>query len=385
MKDKEAQGIVGCLGLVLLGTVVWLIWQAVKWVASDWHWAWGLGSIVVVPALTVVVAIAWRISQPIAPSETPETWLTAVGVSITLVLTALVLFQGWGTAVFALVLAAPGPITLAFTPDWLELPRLWPARPAVAATAANRRTRLLTLASALVICVVSLEVGRTSPAEADQQTAGRPAARVSTAPTSPPPPSTPAASPATSPAAPSPTAPKPPDTPADRLDMKAGQSGWAVDSEEYDSASDYVKDVCKTFKDGPLEVSDTWVTPGQYLAELDEPTKDEKKILRSGVPQLCPKWWPQVKQSMNGTYERFIDNGTYDVAAKGGFGVMPPGTYRSQGGPLGDIADCYWERTTGSGDIIDNNFVTVARAITVTVRTGELFTTEECGVWMPVK
>ncbi|MER5384273.1 hypothetical protein ABT040_29045 [Streptomyces sp. NPDC002688] len=384
MKDKEAQGIVGCLGIVLLGTVVWLIWQAAKWVASDWHWAWGLGSIVVVPALTVAVAIAWRVSQPIAPSETPETWLTAVGVSVTLVLTAIVLFQGWGTAAFALLLAAPVPITLAFTLDWLELPRLWPSRPVPAATAAGRHARLLTLAGALVICLVSLEVGRTSPAEADQQTASRPAARVSAAPTSPPPPSTPAASPSTSSATPSPTEPELPDTPADRLDMKAGQSGWAVDSEEYDSASDYVNDVCKTFKDGPLEVSDTWITPGQYLAEQDELTQDERKILRSGVPQLCPKWWPQVKQSMNNTYKRFIDNGTYDVAAKGGFGVMPPGTYRSEGGPLGAITDCYWERTTGSGDIIDNKLITAARAITVTVRPGELFTSEDCGVWKPV-
>ncbi|MFD5635596.1 hypothetical protein ACFWJM_15855 [Streptomyces sp. NPDC127077] len=385
MKDKEAQGIVGCLGVVLLGVLVWLIWQAVKWVASDWHWAWGLGSIGLVPALTVVVAIAWRISQPIAPSVTPETWLTAVGVSITLVLTALVLFQGWGTAVFAIVLAAPGPIALAFTPDWLELPRLWPVRSAAAAAAAGRRTRLLTLVGALALCAVSLEVGRTAPAEADQQTASQPAVRVSAAPASPSPSSTPAASPAASSAAPSPMVSKLPDAPADRLDMKAGQSGWTVDSDEYDSASDYVKDVCKTFKDGPLEVSDTWVTPGQYLAEMDEPTQDEKKILRSGVPQLCPKWWPQVKQSMNASYERFIDNGTYDVAAKGGFGVMLPGTYRSEGGPLGAIADCYWERTTGSGDIIDNNLVTAARAITVTVRAGELFTSQDCGVWKPVR
>ncbi|MFJ3248411.1 hypothetical protein [Streptomyces sp. NPDC086782] len=249
----------------------------------------------------------------------------------------------------------------------------------------GRRTRLVTLASALAVCVVALQVGRNAPAEADQEAAGASAARVSASPTPSPSPSASAASPATSSAAPSPTEPEFPDTSAGRLDKKAYESGWVVEAEDYGSASEYTNDVCQTFKDGPMALGGWWATPGQYLAEQAGLTKDEEKILRSGIPQLCPKWWPQVKRAMDDTYERFIDDGTYDVAAKGGFGVMPPGTYRSEGGPLGNIADCYWERTTGSGDIVDNNFVTVARSITVTVKTGELFTTENCGVWKPVE
>ncbi|MFJ3248410.1 hypothetical protein [Streptomyces sp. NPDC086782] len=136
MQDKEAQGLVGCLGIVLLGVAVWLIWKAVQWVAGDWHWAWGLGSVAVVPALSFAVVVAWRVPQPIVPTDSRETWLTAIGVSVTLTLTALVLLKGWGTAIFALVLAAPGPIALAFTPEGLQLPRLWPPRPGAATAAA---------------------------------------------------------------------------------------------------------------------------------------------------------------------------------------------------------------------------------------------------------
>ncbi|WP_326594241.1 hypothetical protein [Streptomyces brevispora] len=241
----------------------------------------------------------------------------------------------------------------------------------------GRRIRLLTLVGSLLICIVGLQIGRNAPAEAEHEAAGVSAVRASATSTPSPSSSTPAAVPSKE--------TEFPDTPAGRLDKKAHESGWVVDSEEYASASGYTNDVCQTFKGGTVELGDRWVTPGQHLAEGAGLTKDEEKVLRSGVPQLCPRWWPQVLRTMNDTYERFIGDGTYDVAPKGGFEVMPPGAYRSEGGPLGDIMDCYWERTTGSGDIIDNNFVTVARSITVTVRAGELFTSENCGVWKPVK
>lgn len=50
------------------------------------------------------------------------------------------------------------------------------------------------------------------------------------------------------------------------------------------------------------------------------------------------------------------------------------------------MKDCYWERTTKSGNIIDNNLATSAREITVTIRTSDgQFTSERCAVWKPVK
>ncbi|MEU2981473.1 hypothetical protein ABZ678_32195 [Streptomyces hirsutus] len=244
----------------------------------------------------------------------------------------------------------------------------------------GRRRRLATLASTLLVCALVLQLDSDAT-----DTVSAPTEKVSAPPTSSPSPSAVAASPLASPPAPSPTEPEFPDTPAGRLDKKAYESNWEVEGEEYASASEYVNDVCQKLKGGLVELGDWWFTPEQYLAEEGELTKDRKKILRSGIPQLCPKRWPQVERAMNKTYKRAISNGTYDVAAKGGPEVMPPGTYRTDGGPLGDITDCYWERTTGSGEIVDNNFATVARSITVTVRRGELFTTSDCGVWMPVE
>ncbi|MFF7889516.1 hypothetical protein ACH40F_53565 [Streptomyces sp. NPDC020794] len=71
------------------------------------------------------------------------------------------------------------------------------------------------------------------------------------------------------------------------------------------------------------------------------------------------------------------------------FGVLPrttsdvqeigPGTYQAKG----EFSDCYWERTSQSGNIIENKFVTQARALTVTLRVGELFK-NECGTFKPV-
>ena len=62
--------------------------------------------------------------------------------------------------------------------------------------------------------------------------------------------------------------------------------------------------------------------------------------------------------------------------------TIQPGTYRSSG----RMEDCYWERTSESGEIIDNNFATSARSITVTIRSSDgQFTSESCNVWKPVK
>lgn len=58
---------------------------------------------------------------------------------------------------------------------------------------------------------------------------------------------------------------------------------------------------------------------------------------------------------------------------------IPAGTYRSQPG----VSDCYWERATGSGETIDNEFVTFAGdGAVVTVRSGEYLIVEaKCGTW----
>jgi hypothetical protein len=49
------------------------------------------------------------------------------------------------------------------------------------------------------------------------------------------------------------------------------------------------------------------------------------------------------------------------------------------------VSDCYWERTSPGGDIIDNDFVTHATAgVTVTIKaTDGTFTSDGCGAWLP--
>ncbi|BCW36047.1 hypothetical protein StoSoilA2_21030 [Arthrobacter sp. StoSoilA2] len=61
--------------------------------------------------------------------------------------------------------------------------------------------------------------------------------------------------------------------------------------------------------------------------------------------------------------------------------TMEPGTYKTK--PA--VTDCYWSRSTGGGDIIDNNFVGFAPdGVTVTVYTGEGFISHRCGVWTKI-
>ncbi|MFG2359393.1 hypothetical protein [Streptomyces sp. NPDC048521] len=83
---------------------------------------------------------------------------------------------------------------------------------------------------------------------------------------------------------------------------------------------------------------------------------------------------------------RQMSEGSYEIGTKprsgdGEVEVALPGTYVLQD----PLPDCYWERSTEGGDIIENRFVTAAKRLTVTVRVGELFTSRECGTWSLVK
>ncbi|WP_198318400.1 PASTA domain-containing protein [Arthrobacter sp. YN] len=61
--------------------------------------------------------------------------------------------------------------------------------------------------------------------------------------------------------------------------------------------------------------------------------------------------------------------------------TMEPGIWKTKPG----AKDCYWSRTTGGGDIIDNNFVGFAPdGVTVTVYAGEGFESSRCGTWTKI-
>lgn len=97
----------------------------------------------------------------------------------------------------------------------------------------------------------------------------------------------------------------------------------------------------------------------------------EEDEYRLAIKHLCPKYLKTWKRAQGGFGE-----GTHTVGKD-----IKPGTYRTVDRP---VSDCYWERSTGSGDIIANNFINNAPAgVTLTVRRGEGFTSRGCGSWVP--
>lgn len=169
------------------------------------------------------------------------------------------------------------------------------------------------------------------------------------------------------------------------FDRMADGRGWVVDGLYAGSASRFVHDICESM---PVSPEDKPSRP-QRLAEGGNLDGDGKAILEAGIPKFCPKWEGVLKQAVSGDYDRWFAEGTYVVEAKPGppdpetgDEAIAPGTYRT----TGKVEDCYWERTSRSGEILDNQFATAAQEITVTVRSGDgSFTTEGCGMWRPVK
>ncbi|MDX5526067.1 hypothetical protein PV677_35965 [Streptomyces sp. DE06-01C] len=172
----------------------------------------------------------------------------------------------------------------------------------------------------------------------------------------------------------------PPEPPAaaltaeEKVDALAEAEGWLPD----EVASAYVADICATLTDqeesGPGAVQ--WLT-------LDETDAEHAAVLKAGVPLLCPEWSKTVTEVL-GAGVRFYSDGTYRVTGKPGSAAdaIAPGRYRV----VGTLEDCYWERTSRGGEILDNGFATSARDITVTIRPSDgQFTARGCGVWKPVE
>jgi hypothetical protein len=190
--------------------------------------------------------------------------------------------------------------------------------------------------------------------------------------------------------------PEYPPTPAGEFDKLADSKGWQVGI-HYTSPSAFVQDICDSLPDSAADSS----TRPQWLVESGQMDGYGAVVLQAGVPKLCPEWTSAVKEAVAGRYDQWFGDGSYEVSSKpphtndaadvqagtfdydetSGFSRIPPGTYRVKG----QIKDCYWERTSSSGEILDNNFATSAREITVTVRESDgQFTSERCGVWKPV-
>lgn len=58
--------------------------------------------------------------------------------------------------------------------------------------------------------------------------------------------------------------------------------------------------------------------------------------------------------------------------------TIRPGTYVTY-----DVEGCYWERLDAAGEIIDNNFISAAPRVEVTIRaTDYAFNSEDCALWV---
>lgn len=172
------------------------------------------------------------------------------------------------------------------------------------------------------------------------------------------------------------------------FDKLADEKGWAVDS-TYATASAYVADICESMSSQQGHGTE----PGGWLAERVE--GDQPAILRAGMPSLCPKWSKVALKALGGDYEWTYPDNTYVVKAKPKrpdhipdsdaedvIQEIGPGMYRVKG----QLEDCYWERTSRDGEILDNNLAAPAQEITVTIRAGDgQFRSENCGIWRAVK
>jgi hypothetical protein len=96
------------------------------------------------------------------------------------------------------------------------------------------------------------------------------------------------------------------------------------------------------------------------------------------IAVFCPQYQVAVDAAI-----RQVGEGKYSVGVEATpFGVSPrviaAGTYRIE-----SASDCYWARSTSSGDIIDNDFIGNAPgAVIVRINAGEGFETSGCRAWV---
>lgn len=153
-------------------------------------------------------------------------------------------------------------------------------------------------------------------------------------------------------------------------------------------AYEYHLSACKTLRDGGTQSTPVWPSkpPAQFLREewgvgADSPssTMQEKASAMENaiIPVLCPEQAHYLEEAKQGNFTPVqrtgFGNGKYLVGDD-----IQPGTYTT----TGRVSECYWERSDSQGNIIANNFVSIAPSITVTVDAGDAgFTSQGCGMW----
>lgn len=149
----------------------------------------------------------------------------------------------------------------------------------------------------------------------------------------------------------------------------------------------YHQEACDTLRAGGTEGTERnpGKSPAEYLHDgwgvgnADWDGDRLKPVMLEGVvvPVLCPEQTDAIVDAKTGNFERqfptaFV-NGKYLVGDR-----IQPGTYTISE----TVSDCYWERSDAQGNIIDNNFISIAPSVTVTILESDAgFTSKNCGEW----
>jgi hypothetical protein len=149
--------------------------------------------------------------------------------------------------------------------------------------------------------------------------------------------------------------PSPSWTPCDSSSLGYDESGLPDDH----ACKDLFEDTC----DGAYSASQEG--RGSLIDLFIENDYEVKPARLKDCPQFLDEWNAAKTGFEEGSQEIGMD--------------VRAGRYSSNG----SVSDCYWERTGSSGKILANDFVTVAKKITVTIHlSDEFFTSRGCGNWI---
>lgn len=159
-----------------------------------------------------------------------------------------------------------------------------------------------------------------------------------------------------------------------------------MNERDFRRAYEYQASACEVLRAGGTEPNERYParSPAQYLRQDWEvgnakmASSDKAEVLEKVVvPTLCPEQSQAVADALSGNFEEqlpiSIGNGKFLVGTD-----VQPGTYTI----TEPVEDCYWERSDSQGNIIANNFISIAPSVTVTISPSDAgFTSQGCGLW----